>query len=344
MSLIYDEMLDQFKAMRKTAVYLDGKVQAFKACLEENPDRNVVFLGCGSSYALASSMEIITARYMKRPAKAIAAGDLLLHPNTYAPQFAGALVTVVSRSGYTTEIHKGLQIMADLGLRFSLIVITCTENSDLAAKADTAIEMPWAFDESICQTRTVSCLYFAWCYLVAKSIADNDFLAALMVVARQGEAYLEKWEPVLKRMADENFHHACVMGDAEIAGIAEEGALAFKEICQLPSNYYHVLDSRHGPLVLFNPSTLSVVAASGNSSLEMDYILDVLQKGGPVIVYSDLPLDIDGITNVTFGESLPHAVRGLPLIASIQMLAYYKALAIGIDPENPNGLKSWIKL
>lgn len=34
-------------------------------------------------------------------------------------------------------------------------------------------------------------------------------------------------------------------GDAELCGICEEGALTFKEICQVDSNYYHLLDARH---------------------------------------------------------------------------------------------------
>ena len=37
--------------------------------------------------------------------------------------------------------------------------------------------------------------------------------------------------------------------------IASEGALAFKEIARIPSISYHLLDVRHGPMVLIDDKT-----------------------------------------------------------------------------------------
>lgn len=35
-----------------------------------------------------------------------------------------------------------------------------------------------------------------------------------------------------------------------MCGIAEEGALAFTEIAMLTGRYFHLLDYRHGPIVI----------------------------------------------------------------------------------------------
>jgi fructoselysine-6-P-deglycase FrlB-like protein len=159
-------------------------------------------------------------------------------------------------------------------------------------------------------------------------------------------------EPLADTLASRPWDHAVVLADGELEGIAEEGALAFKEICQLPSNYYHMLDVRHGPMVLINEKTL-VIAAVGSigSELERNLLRDVLDKKAELVMFSDTPMCVEGIAPVNnkinavfFGSGLPHMAKGIPFIVLCQMIAYYKSEAIGTDPDKPTGLDAWISL
>ena len=167
------------------------------------------------------------------------------------------------------------------------------------------------------------------------------------IAAPDSASNMQKYENDLKKAAQKEWSNVVTLGDAETCGIVEEGALAFKEICQLQSNYYNILDSRHGPMVMIRPDTLVILLLSSNSNkYELDLLGDVMKKTKNVIAYSDKKLtkSFKGLLNVVFGEELSHIARGIPFILIPQMVSYYKALANGINPDNPDGLSSWIAL
>jgi fructoselysine-6-P-deglycase FrlB-like protein len=258
--------------------------------------------------------------------------------------FKDAIVVAISRSGETSEILRALDAIKKYA-NIHVLGITCKENAPLGALSDVVLELPWAFDNSVCQTRTVSCLYFSWVYIVGKLSGDAGILADLQKVIDGGDAYLAQWEEKFKALAEKPWDHAVVLGDAEIGGVCEEGALAFKEICQLPSNFYHVLDVRHGPMVMIGEKTLVILPLSDHSKeLQLALLEDVKKKGATIIAYTNKDEQLDGVMNVSFGQDLCYPVMALPVILIAQLVSYYKSLVTGTDPDNPTGLTAWIKL
>lgn len=279
------------------------------------------------------------------PAMELAGGDVLLHAERYATCLDGGVLIAVSRSGSTSEILLAVEKLKSLGCRFKLVSLTCVQNSKLSALSDMSLEMPWAFDKSVCQTRTVSCLYFAFAYCLAIQLKDQALLDDLRWIAANGLSYAHDIEATAKDIAALPWTHAVVLGDAEICGLCEEGALAFKEICQLPSNYYHLLDSRHGPMVLFNEKTLILAVLSDCSDYELDFIRDVVKKGSTAVVWTDnTPVQIDGVKSISAGRPLSHIARGLPFIMLCQLITYFKSFHSGANPDAPDGLDAWISL
>lgn len=343
MSIIYNEIKDQYNALAKAHRYLEADCGGAVELLRAAP--KAVFIGCGSSFSVAASGAVTMQLRGGRPAMAVAAGDLLLHMQSYRAALEGAAIVLLSRSGETSEAVLAAQKLREMGVSFSLVAVTCVEGSTLAKLGDAAITLPWAFDESVCQTRTVTCLYYVCAYLAAALAGDQPMLSGLLAAALAGPAYMERVEGELMAIAGQDWTHAIVLGDAEIGGICEEGALAFKEICQLPSNYYHVLDVRHGPMVLIGAKTLVIAALSNpENKLEQDLILDIAKKGATVVTYSDFPHAIEGVHSIAFGEALPHPARGIPAIAVCQLVAYYKSFKTGANPDQPDGLSAWISL
>jgi len=205
--------------------------------------------------------------------------------------------------------------------------------------------MPWAFDHSVCQTRTVSCLYLFFLYCVANLAGDEKLTADLRAVVAGGPAFISDNEAALEAVALGDWTHAVVLGDAELAGLCEEGALVFKEICQVPSNYYHLLDVRHGPMVLIGEGTIVIAVISNvQNRLELDVLSDLVAKGATVVAYSDEPLMAPGVLSIAFGRRLEHPARGLPAIAVCQLMGFYKSRQTGADPDKPEGLSPWITL
>ena len=345
MHLTYSEIKDQGNALAKTLNYVDDRMGGLRAFMDRAQPRSLAFLGCGSSHSIAESLALAAQIYLKLPAVAIPAGDYMLHPEPYAGFLDGTLAVVLSRSGSTSEALKAVELLK-AAVPAHALGICCAEETKLARLCDEMLEMPWGFDRSVCQTRSVSCLYTAGMYLIALLSGNTELADGLRRAVAETSAFMKSYEDDFKFLASKRWTNAVVLSDAELNGIGAEAALAFQEICRIPGAHHHVLDVRHGPMVLIGRSTLVVAAVSGNSQYERALLEDVAKKGAELLVVSDTPLDglPDRALNVRFGGSLPHAARGLPLIQAVQHIAYWRAVTDGVDPDRPEGLDPWIKL
>jgi len=342
MALTYKEMHDTFNALEKTAEYLEKRWFDIKAFFSGS--ERFIFVGCGSSYSNAKSYAMICNMSTGVPAVALAAGDILLHAKRYRKLIDGAAVVFISRSGRTSELIKALDAIKSIGCNIKVASFVCADDTPLGEKSDLVLSTPWAFDESVCQTRCVTNAYFMAAYIAAKVVDDTPVLSDLRLIIKEGHSYLEKAEALAKDLAPEPWTHAVVLADAELEGLAEEGALVFKEVCQLPSNYHHLLDVRHGPMVMVGKDTLVIVALGTSCELEVNLLNDLKAKGAYVVAFSDVMADFDGTRSTCFGEPLSHIAKGIPLIVLCQMIAYYKSKETGADPDKPTGLDPWISL
>ena len=337
------EIHTQYDSLKNTQKAVDSQMAAISALV--SGASRLVFTGCGSSYTLAKSGALMAQLRLDKPAIALPTGDMLLHLETYRPLLEGAVLITLTRSGETSEVVRTVEDMRKQGISFTLLTVTCVCDSTLSRMSDLAVELPWAFDESVCQTRTVTTLYFFCAYAIAKLCGDAALRADLIKTIEQGDGYMARIEPTIQAAAALPWTHAVVLGDAELSGLCDEGALTFKEICQLPSNYYHLLDVRHGPMVLIGKETLVIAVLSDRANkLELDLVRDLLRNGATVIAYSDLPLEMPGVISISFGEALQTPARGIPAIAVCQLISYYKSFATGANPDQPDGLSPWIAL
>lgn len=343
MYLTEKELRGQFDALARTMEALSASRPAAEAALAQV--NTLCVLGCGSSFSLAKSAATQYAQHTGKPGVAIAAGDLLVNFSAYEKQLRGATLLILSRSGSTSEaVRAASRCKAELGCR--VLSICAKENSPMEEVADWSLLLPWAFDEAVCQTRTVSNLYAAALGLVYIAAGDDAGLARLSALSGLAADFCAAQEDVLSAMATRDWTRAVVLADSGCAGLAEEGALAFKEICRRDSNHYHVLDVRHGPMVQIGPDTLVIAwVSSGERDLQTALLADVAKKTDHLLV-----LDLAGGGGALPGTVIPLPSCGADDVAAIfalyciQILCYRHALARGVDPDKPEGLDAWIKL
>jgi len=345
MGIIYKEIHDTFNALQKTADYLDKKWDEVVNFLKGK--ERFVFMGAGSSYSVAKSMATICSMTSGKPSYAVAAGDFLLHAERYGKIFNNAAIVFATRSGRTSELLMALDEMKSKNLNIAGIVsLVCADGTPIEEKSSLTLSTPWAFDESVCQTRTVTNFYFMAAYVAAKlsDAGEQPPVNELRNMLLAGPEYIKKIEPLAKDLSEMDWTHAVVLADAEMEGIAEEGSLVFKEVCQLPSNYYHMLDVRHGPMVLLGKDSLVLTALGDANELERSLLRDLRKKGATIAAFSDIEIDLDDIISVSYGSPLSHISKGIPFIILCQLIAYYKSMKTGADPDKPTGLEPWIAL
>lgn len=343
MSLTYKEIKDQYQRLSKTKEYLNLELKGIGDLMNQHDF--IVYVGCGSSYSLAKSYATSTMTILNKKSMAIPAGDILLRPNTYTKLFEGALIIAISRSGTTSEIIMAVSALREVNCNFTLFSISASSNKTLANLSQLALEMPWAFDESVCQTSAVTNFYYTGQYILAKLSGRDDLIISLERIADIGESFINSNEEAFKKIAHIDWNFGVTLADAEISGVCEEASLTFKEICQLPSNHYPVLDVRHGPIVVMNEKTIILVAINNvESELERNLIKDLQMKQSTVITISDLPLEISGTINFNINEKSSYSTIGLLLLNAAQLITYFKAVELNVNPDEPSGLDAWINL
>lgn len=342
MSLSQTEIFNQYKSLTRTYELYQEKRGDILSVISEY-DR-FVFFGCGSSYSLAKSAAAIASIYGAEGAVAIAAGDYIVNHERYTKALEGACVVFISRSGRTSEMLIAAELIREHGINCAMVSVCATENAPLCEFAKLNIELPWAFDNSVCQTQTVSNLYVSIVLMLAQRYGDERTEEQLKEIIGNGEAYLAGLSGTLEKLYDGGWEKAVVLSDAASTGIAEEGALAFNEICMMPSNYYHVLDVRHGPMVLIREKTLVIMLFSPAETARQLALLEDMKAHGAytIVVAAD-----DAFAAADMFIKIPDydlALAGLLLVNAIQILALGIAVARGIDPDKPKGLDAWIKL
>jgi len=345
-TITYSEMMSQYKAMAATLSYMNEQKTDLKRFLHDNPHFSVTYIGSGSGYCLCQSAAITTSMRSGIPAYSLPAGDLLLNHDRYRSMLKNTLLVAPSRSGSTTEVIEAVGFLKkELGI--PVLAITCVSGSPLSLMADKVLELPWAYDDSVCQTRTVSNLYMADLLLIEYMTGATELYEQFSRMIAQGEEYLTRLEKDIREIANIRFTDIVILADAEMQGIAAEGAMAFTEIAQIPARYFHVLDVRHGPMVLINQNSLVIFHRSEfHVEMQDKLIEEILERGATVIVYHDgegkIPAGVH--MSVTTRLALDMAVAGIPFINICQLMSYDMAMLKDIQPDNPEGITAWVKL
>lgn len=343
---IKNEIFSQYDALKKTYDYFIDRADEIKEFWETNKTDSMTFTGCGSSFSVCRSAEVSARIRLDIPAYSMATGDLLVNFNHYDNVMNKTMLIAPSRSGSTSEVIMAVN-KAKEKHNIPCVSISAKVDSELGRLSDLNLEIPWAFDESVCQTRTVTNLYMACLLFVGILADDRDLLEELKQSIHSGNAYIDEYSPIMKEIAQSHpWEKVVVLGDSEVQGIAEEGSLAFKEICRAPSSFHNVLDVRHGPMVLIDNKTLVIVACSPEEeSYQKDLISDLKAKGALVVTVSHKK---DNVWGADYNISVPKynnfAVMGVPFIFVPQAVSFYKAIHLGINPDMPEGLDPWIKL
>jgi len=342
MYLTRKETLLQYEALEKTFDYLLSERDRVKRAFAGELAR-LLFIGCGSGYYLCQSAAVSATLRLPVHGMAMAAGDLMLNGFRYQGLMPNTLLVAPSRSGSTSEVLEAIKYGKANGAR--AIGIAAKEDSPLEELVEECFVLPWAFDEAVCQTKTVTNLYTANLILMALVADDKTLLAEIEQAIKRGPEFMERWEETSKEIAKADWSRVVVLADGELEGIAAEAALAFAEICQAPASYHHVLDVRHGPMVLIREDTLVIMASTGQEEMHQKQLVEDLQgRGAKVVVVGPVGSDWKANWYVSVPAYEHYGVTGIPFIYIPQSVSFFKAMERGINPDVPDGLDAWIEL
>jgi len=298
----------------------------------------VIFTGCGSTYYLSLAGAALYQELTGRAARAVPAGELLLNTQTVVRDNIPHLLVAVSRSGTTTETVRAVEKFK-AEKRGDVVVIT-NYDEVLSRLAEVNIVIDKGQEESVAQTRSFASMYVAVTAFCVKMAGREDLLSALNDLPKAGERLIAKYESFAKSMGENlNFDRFYFLGSGIRYGLACEVNLKMKEMTLTHSEPFHFLEFRHGPMSMVNHNTVVVgMLAEKNFGYESAVLNEMQALGGTIVALGESKADVQ------FESGVPESGRGVLYLPILQLMAFYRSLAKGLNPDRPANLTAVVKL
>lgn len=328
----YREIKTQTEAWVQALYVIDGVSLPNRSDYEQ-----IIFTGCGSSYYLSLAAAALYQELTGYGARAVAGGELLLNPQTILTN-QKTLLVAISRSGGTTETVKAVEKFK-AEKRGEVIVIS-NYDAVLSRLADVNIVISKGQEESMAQTRSFASMYVAVTAFCARLGERRDLIETVSALPQLGEQLMSKYELFAKGLGENlNFDRFYFLGSGIRYGLACEVNLKMKEMTLTHSEPFHFLEFRHGPMSMVNENTVVVGMLSDvNRVHEAKVLSEMKTLGGTVTGFGEKDADVQ------FESGIPESVRGVLYLPVLQLMAFYRSVAKGLNPDKPNNLTAVVKL
>ena len=340
------EIVSQPTVWRYTLKAFAMRQAALREFLVAQEFGEVLVVGCGSTHYLAQTAASIVTRHTHIPAHALPASEPWLF--SYTPSADRTLLLTVSRSGTTTETLRALERFRQTN-GGPVLAVTCYPESPLAQQADFALVTPDGQEQSVAQTRSFTSMLLLTQALAAVLACDERMLERLHRLPDALEDLVARLGDLPRRLGtDLDIERFFFLGGGPLYGLANEAMLKTKEMSLSHAEAYHPLEFRHGPMSMVNERTLIVGLLSDTGLAEELHVLrDMKELGAHTLALAE---DASAMTDwqadyvIELHSGLDEWERVPLYLPVLQRLAYHRALAKGLDPDQPHNLTAVVEL
>ncbi len=263
----------------------------------------------------------------------------------------GTLSLFISQSGETADTIAALRFVKEAHHKTMAIVNVPT--STMAREADSCILTKAGVEIGVASTKAFTGHLMALFLFALDLASKRGTLSPSFMAASIEEIYQlpEKVEQTLalgkecQRMADtlKSAKSLLFLGRGLNYPIALEGALKTKELSYIHSEGFAGGEIKHGPIALIEPAVPTVIIAPSNHlhSKIASNMNEILGRGGPVFLLSDLPLLLDHFNEHFHSLIVPKIAPLLTpfiYILPLQLLAFHISLLLERDIDQPRNL------
>jgi glucosamine--fructose-6-phosphate aminotransferase (isomerizing) len=297
----------------------------------------VIFTGCGSTYYLSLAAAALYQELTGCAARAVPGGELLLNSQTILTN-QRTLLVAISRSGRTTETVKSVEKFK--AERRGEVVVISNYDEVLSRLADVKIVISKGQEESVAQTRSFASMYVAVTAFCARIAGRDDLLSMLGRLPEIGNRLIGNYESYARRLGENlDFDRFYFLGSGIRYGLACEVNLKMKEMTLTHSEPFHFLEFRHGPMSMINENAVVVGMLSDANRIHEAQVLSEMETlGATVAGFGESDADVE------FKSGIPESVRGVLYLPVLQMMAFHRSIAKGLNPDRPNNLTAVVKL
>jgi fructoselysine-6-P-deglycase FrlB-like protein len=260
------------------------------------PGERVAVVGCGTSLFVGQAYAALRERDGLGTTDAFPASE-------FPSRREYDRLVAITRSGTTTEILDLLGSTAGV----PALVVTADASTPVAGLADDLVELPFADEVSVVQTR------FATSALALLRASLGHDTPALAGDARQ--SLRRTLDPIWEVATQFTF-----LGRSWTVGLANEAALKLREAAGLWTESYPAMEYRHGPI-------------------------SVAEAGRVTWMFGDAPLGLADEVRATGAQFVANdALDPMAELVVAQRVAVAQAIRRGLDPDRPRHLSRAVVL
>jgi glucosamine--fructose-6-phosphate aminotransferase (isomerizing) len=339
----YAEIMAQPASWQEAlTVFAAQKDQVMAAWRDLNPAQ-VIFTGCGSTHYLSMTAAALMQAQTGVVCRAVPASEFSFFPSSVLANPESTLLVAISRSGTTTETVAAMHKFRALG-GAGIWGITCYPDTPVAQEVDVALLIPSAQEDSIAQTRSFASM-LVMVQAMAGHLGGQD-TSILNVLPKVGQALLDQVEGAMAALAGNlDLARLFFLGSGPQFGMANEAMLKMKEMSLTGSEAYHFYEFRHGPKAMVDGTTLVAGLLSKVAYAQEQAVLqEMAGLGATILSLGPRAKDDSADATITLPAGLPDWAMPVLYLPALQLLAYHRSMAKGLDPDEPRNLDAVVFL
>ena len=303
---------------------------------------------CGTAYYAATIGKYWLERYARIPVEIDIASEFRYRE---MPLSKDTLALFVSQSGETADTLASLRYCRSQGL--SIAAIVNVRESTIARESDIVLPTLAGPEIGVASTKAFTCQLSVLAALALSAgkakgtISPTEErqlvqeLASLSGFINQALKLAPKVEAICRDLM--NVKHALYLGRGTSFPLAMEGALKLKEISYIHAEGYAAGELKHGPIALIDETMPVIVIAPFDRLYEktVSNMQEVAARGGRIILITDAEgakhANVNAVSTLIMPD-VPEFISPLVYALPIQMLAYYTAVFMGTDVDQPRNL------
>jgi glucosamine--fructose-6-phosphate aminotransferase (isomerizing) len=257
----------------------------------------------------------------------------------------------ISQSGETADTLASLRYCRKAGIPIGAIVNV--RESTISRESDVTLPTLAGPEIGVASTKAFTCQLSVLAALAVRAASARGTISpeqekALVRNLSEAPRYASivlKLDKQIEKVAREltGYKHVLYLGRDTNYPLAMEGALKLKEISYIHAEGYAAGELKHGPIALIDENMPVIVIAPHDRIFEktVSNMQEVAARGGKIILITDekgaARAPVKTMETIVLPD-VPEIIAPIIYALPIQMLAYFTAVFMGTDVDQPRNL------
>lgn len=303
---------------------------------------------CGTAYLAGLISKYWFERYARLPVDIDVASEFRYREMPLSKTDAAFFI---SQSGETADTLASLRYCRKAGMKIGAVVNV--RESTMARESDVILPTLAGPEIGVASTKAFTCQLSVLASLavragVARGTISREQETTLVRQLSEAPRYANqvlKLDGQIEKVARDLSHYKNVLylGRDTNFPLAMEGALKLKEISYIHAEGYAAGELKHGPIALIDENMPVIVIAPHDRIFEktVSNMQEVAARGGKIILITDgkgaAHATVKTMETIVLPD-VPEIISPIIYALPIQMLAYFTAVFMGTDVDQPRNL------